>query len=175
VKEGRFAGHLRTAREIRAQPSRILSLLRGALLDVWRSRGGGLYGLGYIVAFIYFEADMLFGDISESAGIAEFALGQFFEYLIRFGFLSFIIAFKALLWPFYFLELYGGVGIILLVAGYLGFEHLLKPSVEKVFPELREHRQQQAEKKSARQAGKRAKQATRTKSGGSKTSTDPDR
>ena len=152
-----------------------MPLLRGTLLDVWRSRGGGLYGLGYIIAFLYFEVQLLFGDISESAGVAEFALGQFLEYLIRFGFLSFISVFKALLWPFYFLELYGGVGIILLLAGYLGFEHLLKPGVEKMFPELREHRQQQAEKKSAKGALKRAKKGTRTKSGGSNTSTDPDR
>ena len=148
-KEGRISRHLRVAGEVRENPRRMLPLLRGALLDVWRSRGGGFYGLGYIVAFIYFEIEMLVGDVVESASMSEFAFGQILEFLFRFGFMSFVNAFRALLWPVYVLQLYEGVGIIVLIGGYAAFEYALKPGVERLFPELEEHREHVRAKKAA--------------------------
>jgi len=149
----------------------MLPLLRGALLDVWRSRGGGFYGLGYIVAFIYFEIDMLVGDVVESANMSEFAFGQLLEFLFRFGFMSFINAFRALLWPFYVLQLYEGVGIIVLIGCYLAFEYALKPGIERMFPELEEHRERVRAKKAA---GRKGSSNERASSAGEKESQSPD-
>lgn len=112
-------------------------MLRSALLDVWRSRGGGFYGLGYLLAFAYLEIRLLVGDVMESDSVAGFAVAQIAEYLIRVSLLSFVNVFLALLWPVSVLAQFGGAGIILLVAGYLGFEYALKPGLERAFPELR--------------------------------------
>ncbi len=87
-KEGRLARHLRVAKQLREQPKSIGPLLRESMVSVWRSRGGGFYGLGYIIAFIYFEAQMLAGDVLESDSVADFAVAQVFEFIIRIGFLS---------------------------------------------------------------------------------------
>lgn len=136
-REGRIRRHLRVAGEVRQDPKRLYPLLREGLIDVWRSRGGGFYGLGYVVAFVCLEAATIIGEALDSSGAGDFALGQFLEYLFRLGLLSFVNVFQALLWPFYVLEHLGGAGIILLAAGFLGFEFLLKPLVERHVPELR--------------------------------------
>ena len=128
-------------RDLKANPDQAIpylgGLLRSTLLDIWQSRGGGLYGLGYLVAFGYFQVNLFLEDLMESASVSEFALGQLLEYLIRFGFLSFINAFQALLWPVYILQYFEGVGILLLAVAYFGFEYALKPFIERQFPELR--------------------------------------
>jgi hypothetical protein len=80
---------------------------------------------------------MVFGDALDSDGVGDFAVGQLVEYLLRFGLLSFVNVFQALLWPFFILEHLGWMGIILLAVGFAGFEYLLKPLVEQYLPELR--------------------------------------
>ncbi|MEM8767167.1 MAG: hypothetical protein AAGE43_06970 [Pseudomonadota bacterium] len=57
--------------------------------------------------------------------------------------MAFLNVFLALLWPIYVLEHFQGMGIILLVFGYLvfgylGFEYELRPLIERRFPELRD-------------------------------------
>lgn len=156
-RAGRIERARRVARELKEDPRLVLPALRGVLLDVWRSRGGGFYGLGYIVAFVYYEIDMLIGDLSEASSMSEFALGQTLEIVFRLTFMSFVNAFQALLWPLMVLQLYEGLGIILLVGSYLAFEHLLKPAVERMFPELPEHRELKLEGKRQKQARKQAR------------------
>ena len=48
----------------------------------------------------------------------------------RFSLMAFVNVFLALLWPFFVLEQFGGMGIILLALGYLAFEYGLRPLVE---------------------------------------------
>ncbi|MGE0625335.1 MAG: hypothetical protein AB7I04_07480 [Pseudomonadales bacterium] len=136
-REGRIRRHLRLAGEVRQDPKCLYPLLRKGFIDVWRSRGGGFYGLGYVVAFVCLEVVTIIGEALDSGGAGDFALGQILEYLLRLGLLSFVNVFQALLWPFFVLEHLGGAGIILLAAGFLGFEFLLKPLVERHVPELR--------------------------------------
>jgi len=136
-REGRFRRHLRVAGEVGREPKRLYPLLRTGFIDTWRSRGGGFYGLGYVVTFVYFEIAMVVGDALDSEGVGDFAVGQILEYVLRLGLLSFVNVFRALLWPFFVLEHLGWVGIILLAAGFAGFEYLLKPLVEQYLPELR--------------------------------------
>jgi len=135
-KEGRLAKHRRLAGEIRENPRVVGPLVRAVLLDVWRARGGGFYGLGYIVAFTYFEIMLLTGELVGSESVGEFALTQVLEYFLRFGLMSFVNVFRALLWPFYILEQYAGTGLVVLIVGYFGFEYLLRPRLDNLFPEL---------------------------------------
>jgi len=124
------------------------------MVGMWRARGGGFYGLGYIVAFVYFEARMFAGDVLESESVADFAAAQIFEYVLRLGFLSFINAFMALLWPIHIVIFGGGVAFIALIGGYLVFEKLLRPIIEDYFPELATMREQR-ELKNKLQAAKK--------------------
>ena len=49
----------------------------------------------------------------------------------RFSLMAFVNVFLALLWPFFVLEQFGGMGIILLALGYLAFEYGLRPLAER--------------------------------------------
>ncbi|MCZ6644165.1 MAG: hypothetical protein O7G86_06425 [Gammaproteobacteria bacterium] len=136
-KEGRVERYKRQARQIHDNPKSIGTMIRGALLGVWRARGGGLYGLGYVVTFIVLEIRLIVGDVAESEGVVDFVSSQLIEFIFRFGIQSFVNGFLAFLWPVYVLNWLGTWSIVLLVGGYYGFEKLLRPAVEEWLPELR--------------------------------------
>ena len=122
---------------MRAEPRRIVSLVREALLNIWRARGGGFYGLGYLIAFLVLEARLLAGDVGDSATVAGFVTSQIAEYVFRFTVMSFVNALLAMIWPLYVLQILGLWGFAVLGGGYLMFEKVLRPGVEAWFPELR--------------------------------------
>lgn len=146
-KPGRLTRYVQTAKRLRAEPKSIAPMMREALVRVWSARGGGFYGLGYVVAFIVIEVQMFTGEILDSSSVADFALAQIFEYAIRVSFLSFINVFLAFIWPVYVLNFAGGYGIAALLLGYIAFEKLLRPVVESHFPELVVVREQRERKK----------------------------
>jgi len=113
------------------------TLVREGLLNVWRARGGGFYGLGYLVAFLILEIRVLAGEVGESAGVFEFVTSQLFEYLLRFAVMSFVNMALAMIWPIYLFELLGVWGFVVLAGGYLLFEKVLRPHVEAWLPDLR--------------------------------------
>lgn len=137
-KEGRFARHLRVTKSVAREPKAVIPLLRNLLVETWRARGGGFYGLGYLIALVVLQLDVLVGDISQSESVSDFAVASLVEYLLRFSVMAFVNALLALLWPAFVLQHLGGIGIIALGGGYLLFEYALKPVVERFFPELRE-------------------------------------
>jgi hypothetical protein len=171
-KEGWLQRRRRVALEIWQNPRSIETHLRRVLLDVWRARGGGFYGIGYVIAFVYFEISIFAGEFSESDSVSGFALGQILEYVLRFSVLSFFNVFRALLWPLALLGWSGGWGFAVLAGGYLGFEYGLRPYVERVFPELAQQREEKRAKKS-----RKAEHKARRRSGrrGSKRSGKKDR
>ena len=132
-----MARHLRLFREVIREPRRLLPIVREAMVETWRTRGGGFYGLGYLIAFIWLQVNVLVGDVTESESIGAFAAGAVLEYLLRFSLMAFVNVFLALLWPLFILQQFGGPGIILLGLGYFAFEYALRPLVERRFPELR--------------------------------------
>lgn len=146
-KPGRLTRYVQTAKRLHAEPKSIGPMMREALVRVWSARGGGFYGLGYVVAFIVIEVRMFTGEILDSSSVADFALAQIFEYAIRVSFLSFINVFLAFIWPVYVLNFAGGYGIAALLLGYIAFEKLLRPVVESHFPELVVVREQRERKK----------------------------
>ena len=135
--EGRFARHLRLVRVVIREPGRLIPIARGAVVDAWRTRGGGFYGLGYLVAFVWLQVNVLVGDVMESESVGAFAAGAALEYLLRFSLMAFLNVFLALLWPLFVLQQFGGPGIIVLGLGYVAFEYALRPLVEQYFPELK--------------------------------------
>lgn len=167
-KEGRIARHLRVAGEVRREPRTALTLIRGWLVRLWAARGGGLYGLGVVVSFLILEARMIAGDLADSAGVADFLVGEIVEFVFRLGYMSFVNGLLALLWPLYVLERLELWGLVLLAAGYAVFEYGLRPLVESRVPELVEAREARAAQKQAKRDRKAAKKAARAarRSGG---------
>ncbi len=135
-KEGRIERYKRQVRQIHDNPKSIGTMVRSGLVSVWRARGGGFYGLGYLITFIALEIRLIVGDVSESEGVVDFVSSQMIEFIFRFGIQSFVNGFLALLWPVYVLNWLGTWSLALLVAGYYVFEKLLRPAVEGWLPEL---------------------------------------
>lgn len=135
-KEGRIERYKRQVRQIHDNPKSIGTMVRSGLVSVWRARGGGFYGLGYLITFIVLEIRLIVGDVSESEGVVDFVSSQMIEFIFRFGIQSFVNGFLAFLWPVYVLNWLGAWSLALLVAGYYVFEKLLRPAVEGWLPEL---------------------------------------
>ena len=155
--EGRFARHRRIAEEIYAEPRSIAGFMRDGFISVWASHGAGFYGLGWIVTFVVLEVNLFSGELIASDGVADFVGSQLLEYLLRVGVMSFVNTLLAAIWPVYVLQWMSGYGIVLLVAGYYGFEKLLRPVVESRFPELGKARAAADAKKQAKEQKKAAK------------------
>ncbi len=135
-KEGRIERYKRQAKQIHENPKSIGTMIRDGLVSVWRARGGGFYGLGYLITFIVLEIRLVVGDVSESEGVVDFVSNQMIEFIFRFGVQSFINGFLAFMWPVYVLDWLGVWSIAMLVVGYLVFERVLRPIVEGWLPGL---------------------------------------
>jgi len=158
-KPGRFARHSRIVKEIYAEPRSLGGHVRDGFIAVWLAHGAGFYGLGWICTFVVLEVNTFGGELAQSEGVAEFVGGQFIEYVIRVGFLSFVNSILAAIWPVYLLQWLSGYGILVLVGGYLAFERLLRPVVENRFPELRAARQAADARKLDKQEKRQKKKA----------------
>lgn len=121
------------------------ALVRQGLLGLWRARGGGLYGLGYVVTFLVLEIQVVIGEFEGSEGLLAFLGDQLLEYVLRLGVMSFVNALLAFLWPLLVLERLGVWGLLLLPAAYFTFERWLRPRIEARFPELRRAPAEQGE------------------------------
>jgi hypothetical protein len=161
AKPGRIAGYRQLLRAVVKNPSLIGVKLRYLFAEVWGSKGGGFYGIGYVFAFLYFELAMLLGDLAESESADGFVFGQLFEMVLRLSWLSFINVFQALLWPLMVAEWWQGGGLLLLLGGYVAFQYLLKPRLDRLFPELGEQRQMKVRAKLDRSKQKTERRARR--------------
>ena len=94
-KESRFVRDARLALHLGRQPSAIVPLLRGWLAKLWASRGGGFYGLGYVITFIVLEIRSLSSGLTTVEGL----LGQVVQYVLRFSVDSVRNVISALIWP----------------------------------------------------------------------------
>ena len=145
----RITGTTDTVRLLAADPKSAGSMMRHATVRLWRARGGGLYGLGYVVCFGVLQVRSFTEQVVTAASVPEFVIGEFAQRLFRFGVDSFVNAFLSLLWPAYVLDYFsgwgfGGWGIVILVVGFWAFERWLRPLVERRVPELRKRRDQGA-------------------------------
>ena len=90
---------------------------------MWQAKGGGFYGLGYVVSLLVLEARTLTGDIAASDGVTAFLTSQLVGYVIRFSAESFVNAMLAFAWPMWLFQRLGPWAIPILVGGYLAFEY----------------------------------------------------
>lgn len=105
---------------------------------VWDVRGGGLYAVGYILTFLFFEAKTLIDEIAESTGLGDFLSDQLLGFLLRFIVGSFENMIKAFMWPVYIIQInpiYGGIALGL--AFVIFPKYLKKPLERQLFGEDR--------------------------------------
>jgi hypothetical protein len=158
-REGRIAGHARLAREAWGKPSSILTWSRNWFVRLWITKGGGFYGLGYVITFVTLEIRSLSGDLSGNGELAGFIASQFIQFIIRFSVESFLNAMFSLIWPVYLLRWLEGWGIVALIGIYVLYRSVVRPSLEIWFPELREAREAKEAKAEADQANGTGKQS----------------
>ena len=153
--EGRIARDVRLALHLGRQPRAILPLLRGWTVQLWASRGGGFYGLGYVVTFAVLELKSLADGMTTVSGV----VAQAFQYAVRFSVDSFLNGVRAVIWPVWVFEWLGGTsGLVALGLGLLAFEFVIRPLVEARFPEVREavaERERRKQEKKERRRSKR--------------------
>lgn len=136
--EGRLRRHWRHAQQVYHEPRSLGGLVRQGLLGIWRARGGGFYGLGYLVTFVFLEMRLVVTEFASSQGVLAFIAEELVGYLLRLGFMSFVNVALAFIWPALVLERIGGWGLLVIGLGYVGFERWARPAVEARFPELRQ-------------------------------------
>ena len=160
TKESRFARDARLALHLGRKPAAILPLLRRWLAKLWASRGGGFYGLGYVVTFVALEIKSLSGGLTTVSGwVAQVA-----QYVLRFSVDSVRNMISAVIWPAHLFEWLGGpAGLIALAVGYAAFEIAIRPLVQAWLPEVGEaiaeqerRKQEKRERKRSRRAGDRS-------------------
>jgi hypothetical protein len=150
-KEARLARDLRVVQEISRDPRSILPRARGWFVALWAANGGGFFGLGYVLAFVAFEATTLASAVGESS-TSGFIVGQAVQYLLRISIESFFNAFLALIWPLYLWRWLGPYSLVAFAAGYAAFEYALRPAIERWFPELEQARLERARVKQEKRA-----------------------
>ncbi len=122
-------------REVSRNPRSLPTLIQRWLVRLWRLRGGGYYGFGFVVTFVVLEIRMLLGEWQESKGIVEFVGQQMIEFVFRFFIESFFNSLLAFVWPLLLIGQLELWGVGLLVAGYFVFERAIKPRLAKLFPD----------------------------------------
>ena len=132
----RIRKSVRTVRGVVAEPGKVPAQIRNALLKIWRMRGGGFYGFGYVVAFVVLEVRAFVGNFEGDGDIATMIVQEALQFFFRFAAQSFINSFIAFAWPVFVLDYLGGWGLVALGGGWLAFEYLFKPWINSKLPEL---------------------------------------
>lgn len=160
ISEGR-----QRLREVQQQPSVVLTWIKQSLVNTWLLRGGGFYGLGYLVTFILLQAQSLAIDIQEAEDALGFVSSQIFQAMFKFFTDVIGNLIQAFIWPLLLLNLTGTWGLLLLLVGYLGFDRWAKPYINQRIPELHaadlQRQRKLAEKRKSKQEKKQVKEDKR--------------
>jgi hypothetical protein len=125
----RLQDFLTTSRSVIAEPRSVGAMLRDGLLKLWRTRGGGFYGLGYVICFVVLEIRMFAGDALQSDGVVSFVVMEFVGLVFRVTAQSFLNGLLAFGWPVFVLELLEGWGILLIGVLWVVFDRWAKPRI----------------------------------------------
>ena len=113
--------------------------LRRAILGLWKIRGGGFYGLGYVVTFIYLEVTMFVEEVVEAEGVVDFVSNQLLEMMFKYFTESILNAIQAFIWPLVLISAYGAWMIVALGIAYLLWDRFLDRRIrawlDRVVPE----------------------------------------
>jgi hypothetical protein len=64
-----------------------------SVLKIWRTRGGGFYGFGYVVAFVVLEVRAFVGNFEGDGDIATMIVQEVLQFVFRFAAQSFVNGF----------------------------------------------------------------------------------
>ena len=90
----RLTHHLRSTAQTAAllirEPRQAPGLLRRSLIGLWRARGGGLYGLGFVITFVVLEVQTFVQQLVTTTSLVSFFTAQLLEFVFRFASSSFV-------------------------------------------------------------------------------------
>jgi hypothetical protein len=133
-----------------AEPRSVPLQIRDTYLRMWHSRGGGFYGLGYVIAFIVLEIRATVSSWENASDdIAGLVVQEVLQFVFRFAAQSFLNGFLALGWPLFVVEKLGGAGLALLAVVWWLFDRYARPWIAARLPE--------PPPKSQRRRGKRSR------------------
>ena len=112
-------------------PGRTGNWFKRWLGELWKVRGGGLYAVGYIVCFIYFEIQTALGEITTSSSVAEFFENLVSDFLFRFLTETLGNMIKSFIWPVYVVGINPPYGAIALGLAFWLFPKYLKKPIER--------------------------------------------
>ena len=132
----RLSAPVSTVRSVVAEPRAVPSRVREALLKIWRLRGGGFYGLGYVVAFVILEIRAFAGNFQGDGDVTSMILQEVLGFFFRFATQSFLNGFIAFGWPVFVVDYLGGWGLLLIGVSWYVFDRWAKPWINSRVPEL---------------------------------------
>lgn len=113
-------------------PNKAHGAFRGWFRKVWNTRGGGLYAVGFAVAFMYFETkEVFFEDIPQFVAMNSFFSSEIIDFGINFIIDTMANFVRALMWPAYIVTLWPPAGAIALGLAFYLFPRFLKPPIER--------------------------------------------
>jgi hypothetical protein len=113
-------------------PDKAHGWFRAWFRKVWDVRGGGLYAVGFAIAFLFFEVrEAVVEDIPQFVAMNSFFSSELISFGIQFVVDTMINFVRALMWPMYVVTLWPPVGAIALAAGFLLFPRYLKAPIER--------------------------------------------
>jgi hypothetical protein len=125
-----------TVRSVVAEPRAVPSRVRDALLQIWRVRGGGFYGFGYVVAFVILEIRAFVGNFQGDGDITSMIVQEVLGFFFRFATQSFLNGFIAFGWPVFVVDYLNGWGLLLIGASWYAFDRWAKPWINARMPQL---------------------------------------
>ena len=141
-------------------PDQAHGLFRQWFRRVWEARGGGLYAVGFAIAFLYFEIkDILFDDIPKLAAI-NIMSADLVGFIIEFIIDTFINMGLAFAWPAWVIMWREPYGLILLIAAFILFPRFVKQPMEHW---LFEGKQPPAPKKREKKTKEKSEEKARAK------------
>ncbi len=134
---------------------------------VWRSRGGGMYAVGFMVAFLYFEfVDIVFDDVPKIF-TTSWLSSEAIEFGIDFIVDTFTNIFRAFMWPVYVIQWQTPVGVFALAAMFYLFPRVVQKPIEHWMfegegaPDLAAEKADKKRRKAEAKAEKRASRSER--------------
>jgi hypothetical protein len=130
----RAAGELGREAAVRpgGLPDKAHGWFRSWFRKVWQVRGGGLYAVGFAVAFLFFEVrEVLLEDIPQFVAINNILSSELIGFCIQFLVDTMLNFVRALLWPMYVVTLWPPAGAIALAAAFILFPRYLKKPIER--------------------------------------------
>ncbi len=112
-------------------PDRAHGWFRSWFRKVWQVRGGGLYAVGFAVAFLFFEIrEVVVEDIPQFAALNNILSSELIGFGIQFLVDTMVNFVRALLWPLYVVMLWPPAGAIALGIAFILFPRYLKKPIE---------------------------------------------